>query len=303
MQILAFSAAVVACLVVSAEGSEFSFYKLSLIWPTSACIPTKNCKTPIPNFFTIHGLWPTLKDGSEVPPYDPTDNNCNPNPVAPADVVVKVATIRGRLQTKWPNLRVGKSDDIFWETEWSHHGMCSDYPQDPLAYFTSTLNLAENSKYDPLDVLGVSPSNTPYPIDTLLENVKKKVGFYPQISCSMPVGGTKQLYLREIRFCFKRATPPSALQNCPDDMDDMCRSVPPLDRKIMFPPATTTNSLFSVTPPFDRIFTSPPASTNATTSWPSVTCRLLVPVQWGIIGFLVLYILKRRYYRVHEHVE
>ncbi|GMJ14353.1 hypothetical protein HRI_005104500 [Hibiscus trionum] len=299
-QILAFAAAMVASLVVSVQGSEFSFYNLSLIWPPSACIPTTNCKAPIPNFFTIHGLWPTLKDGTEVPPYDPIDNYCNPNPVAPADIVAKLATIRGRLETKWPNLRDDKSNDIVWETEWSVHGICSDYPHDPFTYFNSTLNLAENSKYDPLKVLGVQPSNTPYDIDKLLENVKWNVGFYPQISCSMPVEGTKQLYLREIRFCFKRSMPPSELQHCPDGMDYMCRSVPPLERKVMFPPASTTAFTTNVMPTLERNITSPPAST--TTSWPNVNCGLFVFVLWGIIGLLVVYFLVRRN-RVHEHVE
>ncbi|KAK8575083.1 hypothetical protein V6N13_033694 [Hibiscus sabdariffa] len=103
--------------------------------------------------------------------------------------------------------------------------MCSDYFQDPLGYFNETLKLAMSSMYDPLPVLGVEPSNTPYPIDTLLENVKKKVGSYPQISCSLLIKGSKQLYLKEIRFCFKRRNPVSTLQNCPDDIDNVCKSV------------------------------------------------------------------------------
>ncbi|GMJ14374.1 hypothetical protein HRI_005106600 [Hibiscus trionum] len=249
-QILAFAAAVVASLVVSAQGSEFEFYKLSLIWPSSVCFSTpQNCISPIPRIFTIHGLWPTLKNGTALPPYDPVDNNCNLSPVAPGDIVAKLTSIRARLQTKWPNLIKGNRpnpDELFWQIEWSHHGMCSDYPQDPLPYFTSALNLAESDKYDPLKVLGVAPSSTPHPIDTLLENVKKNVGFYPQISCSRPIKGSNQLYLREVRLCFKRAMPPSALQNCPDDMDDVCRSVPPLDRNVMFPLPITTSSVHNV---------------------------------------------------------
>ncbi|KAL4367543.1 hypothetical protein GQ457_05G032950 [Hibiscus cannabinus] len=252
-QLLACAAAVLGSLVLSAQGSEFEFYKLSLIWPSSVCISApQNCISPIPKIFTIHGLWPTLKDGTSLPPYDPVDNSCNPSPLAPGVAVGKLASIRGRLDTRWQNLIKGtdppsQRNELFWETEWSAHGMCSDYPQDPLAYFTSTLNLAENSKYDPLKVLGVAPSNTPYPIDTLLENVKRNVGFYPQIACKMPIKGSKQLYLRELRFCFKRAMPPSQLQNCPDDMDDVCRSVAPPDRNLMFPPAITTNSGHNVT--------------------------------------------------------
>ncbi|KAK8517056.1 hypothetical protein V6N13_092334 [Hibiscus sabdariffa] len=138
------------------------------------------------------------------------------------------------METKWPNLINGYSNEGFWELEWMNHGMCSDYPQHPLIYFNITLNLAENHHYDPLSVLGVPPSNTnEYEIDTLLENVKRNVGFYPQISCNRPLKGGK-LYLQEVRFCFTRATPPTELQDCPDKMDNVCRLVPPQQRKVTF---------------------------------------------------------------------
>ncbi|KAL4368253.1 hypothetical protein GQ457_05G027870 [Hibiscus cannabinus] len=238
-------AAVVVSLVVSAQGSEFPMYKLSLIWPSSACIPRSSCKTPIPTIFTIHGLWPSCKDGTGVPPYNPCANNCNANPTSPGQILDALQPITAELREKWPTLIAGEIDEDFWKTEWSHHGMCSDYSQDPLGYFSETLKLA--STYDPLQVLGVEPSNTSYPIDTLLENVKTKVGSYPQISCSLPFRGVKQLYLKEIRFCFKRGNPVSTLQNCPDDMDNVCRSVEPLQRTVMFPPANAIISGFNAT--------------------------------------------------------
>ncbi|KAE8714786.1 hypothetical protein F3Y22_tig00110187pilonHSYRG00038 [Hibiscus syriacus] len=245
-QILAFAAVVVVSLVVSAEGSEFAFYKLSLRWPTTLCIAApQTCKSPIPDIFTIHGLWPTLKDGTNVPPYNPLTNNCNPNPAT--NIVPKLASIRPRLEKKWPAIAQGNTNEGFWEKEWENHGKCSDYPQDPLTYFTSALNLAENSKYDPLKVLGVKPSDTAHDIETLIQNVKRNVGFYPQISCSMPIKGTKQLYLKEIRFCFTRGKPPSVLQNCPDDMDNLCRSVQPPQRTVKIPTPITINSAHNVT--------------------------------------------------------
>ncbi|GMI85956.1 hypothetical protein HRI_002264900 [Hibiscus trionum] len=116
--------------------------------------------------------------------------------------------------------------------------MCSDYSQNPRGYFDETLRLANLSRYNALQVLGVPPSNISHQIDTLLENVRRNVGFYPEISCSKPVKGSNQLYLKEIRFCLKRGTPVSVLQNCPDEMDNVCKSVPPLNRTVIFPPAT-----------------------------------------------------------------
>ena len=56
--------------------------------------------------------------------------------------------IEGRLEQMWPNLR-STDDTAFWKIEWAHHGMCSEYPQDPFGYFNATLNLAETHQFNP----------------------------------------------------------------------------------------------------------------------------------------------------------
>ncbi|GMJ14375.1 RIBONUCLEASE 1, ribonuclease 1 [Hibiscus trionum] len=232
--LLAFAAAVLSSSVVSAQGPYFDFYKLSLQWPASVCLQA-NCITPVPRIFTIHGLWSTVKNDTRVYPYHPQNNNCYPGPKSAADAMTAVAPIVPALNAKWPTLLRSNRPNpnaVFWQIEWDHHGMCSDYGDDPLNYFTVTLNLANNNTYDPFRVMGVQPSNTPHPIDTLLENAKRNVGFYSQISCRK-IG--QQLYLKEIRYCFKRGMPPTQLQNCPNEMDNVCTSVPPLQRNLMIP--------------------------------------------------------------------
>ncbi|GMI85954.1 hypothetical protein HRI_002264700 [Hibiscus trionum] len=226
-QLLAFAAAVVLSLVVSgsAQVSDFSMYKLSLAWPSSVCIPRSRCKSPIPAVFTIHGLWPSFRNGRGVPPYNPISNKCSVNPTSPANILTPLQPIMTDLRRMWPNLYVGQSDEDFWKHEWSNHGMCSDYSQNPLGYFSETLRLAKLSRYNPLQVLGVAPSNNiSRQIDTLIENVRRNVGFLPEIACIKPPG-TNQLYLKEVRFCLKRGTPVSVLQNCPDEMDNVYDSL------------------------------------------------------------------------------
>ncbi|KAG8490299.1 hypothetical protein CXB51_015475 [Gossypium anomalum] len=148
-QLLAFAAVVMlASLVVSVNGSKFAFYKLSLIWPNSVCKIT-TCKPPIPSYFTIHGLWPTFGNDIPVPPYNPASNKCSPNPTSPDDIVGELAPIKDKLDKKWPNLWVRKTNVDFWKIKWQHHGMCSDYPRDPLDYFKDTLNLALSKRFDP----------------------------------------------------------------------------------------------------------------------------------------------------------
>ncbi|KAK8675014.1 hypothetical protein V6N13_033087 [Hibiscus sabdariffa] len=196
--LLAFSAAVLWSSVVSAQSPDFAYYNLSLIWPASFCTPaTKDCISPIPKIFTISGVWPTLKNGTALPPYDPVDNVCNDSPAAP----------------------------VAWATQ----GMCCDYPRDPSTYFATALNLAENSTYDPLKA-----------------NAKEKVGSYPQIACSVV---SNKLYLRGVRYCFTRAkpNPPTALQDCPSQMDAVCTSVPAAQRNVIFPPTPVSDSGHRVT--------------------------------------------------------
>ncbi|XP_022764386.1 ribonuclease 1-like [Durio zibethinus] len=247
------AAAVLATLLVSAATSDFAFYKLSLIWPTSACNTGIECKSSIPKMFTIHGLWPTFADGTRVPPYNGVTNKCNPNPVGPEAILEKLMPIKGKLELMWPNLRYNKEDSAFWKIEWEHHGMCSDYYQDPYGYFNAALTLAETSQYNPLKVMGIQPADkTLYQVKKILDNVKKKVGAYPQISCNMMLKvGTLQL--REIRFCFKRTKklPPSVLQDCPNKVDDRCTN--PETDYVRFPPASPIFSTPNITWEFDFI--------------------------------------------------
>ncbi|XWS56992.1 hypothetical protein CRYUN_Cryun09bG0133200 [Craigia yunnanensis] len=236
------AAAVLATLVVSAT-SDFAFYKLSLIWPTSACNTGSECKSPIPGIFTIHGLWPQLADDRPVPPYNKITNKCNANPTSPDDILVKLQPIEGKLRQLWPSLRYNKDDTTYWKVEWEHHGMCSEYPNDPYAYFNAALTLA--NRYNPLQVMGIQPSDkTLHQVKKILDNVKKKVGAYPQISCNMlPKVGTLQL--REIRFCFEKEKPPTQLKDCPKKVDDRCTSE--TDDYIRFPPPSPIFSSPNIT--------------------------------------------------------
>ncbi|KAK8575660.1 hypothetical protein V6N12_063328 [Hibiscus sabdariffa] len=81
---------------------------------------------------------------------------------------------------------------------------------------------------------------------TLLANAKEKVGSYPQIACSVV---SNKLYLRGVRYCFTRAkpNPPTALQDCPSQMDAVCTSVPAAQRNVIFPPTPVSDSGHRVT--------------------------------------------------------
>ncbi|GMJ14377.1 RIBONUCLEASE 1, ribonuclease 1 [Hibiscus trionum] len=216
--LLAFAAAVVWSSALVSAQPNFQFYKLSLQWPNSICLQAQ-CITPVPNLFTIHGLWPTFGNDAPVLPYHPHNNRCFNNPRSPAQAMAAVAPIVAGLNAKWPTLQMPGHNPTFWQIEWRRHGMCSDYGANPLNYFTVALNLANNNAYDPFTAMGVQPSNTPHRVGTLLANVRAHLGVDPQIACWW-IGN--QRYLAEFRLCFARATPPVQLQNCPNTLDRAC---------------------------------------------------------------------------------
>ncbi|OMO50302.1 Ribonuclease T2-like protein [Corchorus capsularis] len=213
--------AVLASLVVSSTSAGFNFYKLSLIWPISRCnVIYFDCISPLPNYFTIHGLWPQFADDTPVPPYYQNSTCTTVTPTSPDNISVTLQPIQSHLSKRWPNLA---SYDIYlWMDEWEQHGMCSDYPNQPYDYFSAALDLARNPKYDPLKVMGIRPGAY-VQVKTVLENVKRNVGAYPQIACNVDVGPSKLLQLWEIRFCFDRAMPPSRVRDCPKKLDGDCK--------------------------------------------------------------------------------
>ncbi|XP_022756662.1 ribonuclease S-4-like isoform X2 [Durio zibethinus] len=123
----------------------FTFYKLSLQWPPAVCNSGgMTCKPPIPKIFTIHGIWPQDNNDVPVPPYDPTNPCTSVTPTPATDLPTKLNPILNDLVSLWPNLKDPQStaqNFQFWEHEWTKHGMCSDYPDQPRDYFNSALQL------------------------------------------------------------------------------------------------------------------------------------------------------------------
>ena len=79
--------------------------------------------------FSIHGLWPTWKNGS-WPEYCPPLDNLT---------VEEIAHILPDMQTHWSDKTNG-SDTMFWNHEWQRHGTCSGLT--PLVYFSTGIWLA-----------------------------------------------------------------------------------------------------------------------------------------------------------------
>ncbi|CAK9162930.1 unnamed protein product [Ilex paraguariensis] len=98
-------------LVPSTENPIFG-YKLVLVWPNTFCQNTQ-CNTPIPQQFTIHGLWG----------YDSKSNNVVNCDNGPAFDRSLLNPIEKQLKFDMPGL--DRDDEIHWRHQWNKHGKCS----------------------------------------------------------------------------------------------------------------------------------------------------------------------------------
>ncbi|KAK6247411.1 hypothetical protein QUC31_018976, partial [Theobroma cacao] len=212
----------------------FAFYKLSLQWPPSTCTSAPpqglNCLGLVPGQFTIHSLWPQDAHDKGTPPYNSSNPCTTDTPVSPENLLPYLQPIQETLKQLWPNLRNSESEtenQFFWREEWRKHGMCSDYPDKPLDYFNSALNLKNG--FDPAFQLTPGAS---YTVQQVADEVQRQVGAKPEIVCSKNKVDTKKLQLWEIRLCYNKEMPPTTVRDCPKDFSGRCRS---LQDSITFP--------------------------------------------------------------------
>ncbi|XP_019259563.1 PREDICTED: ribonuclease 2-like isoform X6 [Nicotiana attenuata] len=179
---------------------QFDYFKLSLLWPATACRNTTRCcssnaccRSNSPSEFTIHGLWADYNDGTwpaccSGPQFDKKE----------------ISTLLKPLRKYWPsfsceavsNCHHGKG--TFWAHEWEKHGTCS-YPvvHDEYEYFLTTLNVY--FKYNVTGVLfeaGYVPSNSEkYPLGGIISAIQNAFHATPELICS----GDD---VEELRICF-----------------------------------------------------------------------------------------------------
>ncbi|KAK4752588.1 hypothetical protein SAY87_021386 [Trapa incisa] len=195
---------------------EFDYFKLTLLWPGTACRRTRHCcpsnaccqGSNSPEQFTIHGLWPDYNDGTW--PACCTRANFEEK---------EISTLVGALRKYWPSYSCGSASTChggkgsFWAHEWEKHGTCSSpVVGDEYNYFLTTLNVY--FKYNVTRVLfdaGYVPSNTEkYPLGGVITAIQNAFHTTPEIACSNGA-------VDEIRLCLYKDFRPRecALQSTP----------------------------------------------------------------------------------------
>ncbi|XP_065927885.1 ribonuclease Oy-like isoform X1 [Magallana gigas] len=187
------------------EAEKFDFFTFSLQWPVTFCRVNKaRCKmSSMPNFWTIHGLWPSNFTGA------------NPRKCSdffdvshiPKDVITE-------MNEKWPNLIKNEPNEKFWSTQWKVHGSCAESVpgvQNISQYFTKAVKLAE--MYNIKEILrsrNVTEGKN-YTISSIQDAMKRNTTRLSKITWSKSKCARNWLY--EIRICLDKQF---GVINCPN---------------------------------------------------------------------------------------
>ncbi|KAK8696984.1 hypothetical protein V6N13_113150 [Hibiscus sabdariffa] len=195
--------------------TTFVSYLLALTWPPSACASTIRCnkRSPLSRHFTIHGLWPQDGSNNQVPPYN-ENSQCSTLTVVQIDDITRSNMLGGNLKQQlnraWPNLMGAILNIDFWLKEWAKHGMCSDYGDNPVAYFSTAINLRNNVVSGLNLVTGIADT-----VDNIANTVYPQVKVRPEIHCftrRASASASAQKLLGELRFCYQKGH--LTIQNC-----------------------------------------------------------------------------------------
>ena len=178
----------------------YDYYFFALQWGPSMCVKTgsicyEKLKKVPRHEVTIHGLWPSLLKGKNLP-------ECNTG----TKISIKDDDKMKEVRTYWPSLN-GNANNVFWEHEYNKHGFCynkrMNYPEgDYHFYFNKAMEIFKKKNLNRLiiNAVGDHEGIQTFSYSKLYAGIRKVLGGdYFQIVCNTIKG--KQ-YLGEIRVGF-----------------------------------------------------------------------------------------------------
>jgi ribonuclease T2 len=127
-----------------------------------------------------------------------------------------ISSIRGEMDTYWPNLQSHGTSDSFWKHEWEKHGTCAadgSMPgiSDELSFFQYALDIHSSMPYaKTLAAYGVVPSNSQtYTLSQINQALTQTFNFTVIPSCMKSNG---QYNLMRLYSCISKQ---GQLINCP----------------------------------------------------------------------------------------
>ncbi|KAG5614083.1 hypothetical protein H5410_013907 [Solanum commersonii] len=160
--------------------------------PSTYCM-IQTCKSAPLFEFTIHGLWPSKSDGNtlyQTPPPGMLENVfIHQEDMKVYTVMQANHSLRDKLQTIWPNLKVCRSDEWLWMHEWRQHGYSIESVLDVTGFFNAAKMINELIVDNLLTYLKDEEINTSdhqsYEINKIRSAITHLVGDYTNQSSRM----------------------------------------------------------------------------------------------------------------------
>ncbi|KAM1299037.1 hypothetical protein ACFX2F_025776 [Malus domestica] len=180
-------------LILSSSTVGYDYFQFTQQYQPAACNsnPTP-CKDPPDKLFTVHGLWPSNMNRSEL-------FNCSSSNVTYA----KIQNIRTQLEMIWPNVFNRKNHLGFWNREWNKHGACG-YPtiRNDLHYFQTVIKMYITQKQNVSDILSkakIEPDGNIRTQKEIVDAIRKGIhGKEPKLKCQK---NTQMTELVEVTLC------------------------------------------------------------------------------------------------------
>lgn len=188
---------------------KFDYVQLTLMWAPGACSTSpKECVRVENRYFTVHGMWPTLR-GTQEPSDCCFDNTFDIRALQP---------ILPILDQYWFSYYDAHSNKGFWSHEWLKHGTCSrdiESLRGEARYFGNTVQIARQLPIlESLNSSNIVPSNNKIYAASDIYKALKAVsqGKVLQISCDYEHNQPNPI-LTGLAFCFDTNMKPS---DCPE---------------------------------------------------------------------------------------
>jgi ribonuclease I len=161
----------------------------SVLWKLREKSTWSECQSYLPPLFTIHGLWPSNFCGKHP-------NNCGS-----FDKTKITRTLRSELQLLRPYYRRAayRSQEYFWNSEYSKHGSCTTQYFTHEEYFEDAIALVKAHNVTRLlEQHGIIVSPNMYPPEFWKCPITiNTAGFVPKLICMSPVKD----HLHEVHIC------------------------------------------------------------------------------------------------------
>ncbi|KAK9951565.1 hypothetical protein M0R45_007003 [Rubus argutus] len=178
----------------SVQATRYDYLMFVVQWPFATCANQSCTYEPLPDFFTIHGMWPSNKRDPQPAYCNGTLFNCSEMNQQPQ--------LKSDLNVSWPNL-INISDNMgFWGYEYNKHGTCCGSIYNQTAYFrTAHQNWSKYRVEMMFRDAGYRPGNS-YTLTELQAAIKTKTTKNPALRCKNLTKSGGGYLLWEVVICY-----------------------------------------------------------------------------------------------------